>query len=155
MQKISKNKVFKDLVIPVLIAAAIVFTFTRFFGIGLVDGHSMEPTYSSGRPFIYHKTTDVDRGDIVVFYTTKLKANLVKRVIAKGGDKLELRDGNVYVNDTRVVEKYIKEKDTATNLKLTIPRGYIFVMGDNRNHSVDSRRFGLIASKYIYGKKVL
>ena len=147
------KKVAKDLLIPMIIAAIIVFIFTRFFGIGFVEGVSMKPTYHNGQIFLYNKSVkDLEDGDIVVFKSKELKSDLVKRVIAIQNEKLELKGGNVYVDGVLINEDYIKEKDNATNISVVIPRGYVFVMGDNRNHSIDSRSFGLIKETDIYGK---
>lgn len=157
MKKKNKNKdnkkVAKDLLIPMVIAAIVVFIFTRFFGLGFVEGISMKPTYHNGQLFLYNKSTsDIQDGDVVVFKSKELKSDLVKRVIATQNEKLELRSGDVYINGILINEDYIKEKDKTTNVSVVIPRGYVFLMGDNRKHSIDSRSFGLVKIEDIYGK---
>lgn len=149
---IDKKKILKDIVIPVLIAGVLVFTFTRFFGIGFIDGISMKPSYHNGQIFLYSKNNEVEKGDVVVFKARELKADLVKRVIATQGDKLEIKDGKTYIDGTLIDETFVKHKDKATVVSVVIPRGYVFVMGDNRTHSIDSRRFGLVKVSDIYGK---
>ena len=147
-----KKKVIKDIVVPICIATLLVFTFTRFFGIGFIDGVSMKPTYHNGQIFLYSKSNDVESGDVVVFRARELKADLVKRVIATENNKLEIKNGKTYIDGTLINESFVKHQDKSTALTVVIPRGYVFVMGDNRTHSIDSRRFGLVKVTDIYGK---
>jgi signal peptidase I len=110
---------------------------------------------------VYYKWMNVswghiERGDIVVFWYPKdPEKSFVKRVIGLPGDTVELRNGVVYVNGNEMQENYI---DPEYNRSLpSIPpkqvdAHYYFVMGDNRDNSSDSRIWGLVPEKYIYGK---
>ena len=152
MSGFNRKKILKEVVIPIAIAVVVVFGVTRFIGFGFVEGSSMKPTYNSGRLFIYQKTKDIEQNDIVMFYSRKLKADLIKRVIATENTNLEIRNGDLYINNIYIDEPYLKHKDKSLNVSCYVPRGYIYVMGDNRNHSVDSRKIGLIKISDVYGK---
>lgn len=143
-----------------LIALAILsFLIAYVFRIVGVEGSSMQPTLHNGdRLLLSAFDTQYERGDIVVVdrYT---KEPLIKRVIAVGGETVRIdEDGNVYINDVLIREPYIQGK---TELKefdgeVMIPRGYLFVMGDNRTVSKDSRmeEVGLVSVKDVVGKTV-
>lgn len=108
-----------------------------------------------------YKTHDVNRGDLVVFERPPQASNggegeikdLIKRVVAVGGDTLEGRDGHVYVNGERIDEPYLVDGTPTDNLpRQEIPDGFVFVMGDNRTNSEDSRVFGPIDEDTIVGR---
>ena len=120
-----------------------------------VDGDSMQPTMQHGdRLLLTYTASKLERGDIVVIDRYD-DDPLIKRVIARGGDTIEIANNKVYVNNVELVEPYIKGTTTARdmNSKITIPPGYIFVMGDNRTVSKDSRMntVGLISEKDVVG----
>lgn len=142
-----------------------------------VDGRSMLPTlHNADRLVMYRLFYQPKPGDIVVVSDYggnvldasgnvvpsgySLNENLIKRVIAVEGQKLEIdaSTGSVYVDDVRQDEPYINAPtttdDRAFTYPITIPEGYIFVMGDNRNHSTDSRSasVGLVRKEDVLGK---
>lgn len=141
-------------IVAALIVIVLILTYLlRIVG---VDGDSMQPTMQNGdRLLLTYTTSGLAQGDIVVIdrYDT---APLIKRVIAKSGDTVEIVGSQVYVNNVRLVEPYIKGTTTPRDMvgKITIPPGYIFVMGDNRTISKDSRMnaVGLIFEKDVVGK---
>ncbi|MFN7252953.1 MAG: signal peptidase I [Anaerobacillus sp.] len=83
------------------------------------------------------------------------KKHWVKRVIGEAGDTIEFKDGSVYRNGTELVESYIKEEMILPFETIVVPENYIFVMGDNRNGSEDSRNVGPIPKENVLGKALL
>lgn len=141
--------------------AFLVLLFTFVVRVVAVNGSSMVPTLNSGdRLLVQSSLFQVERGDVVVIdsYIDYGKP-LVKRVIAVGGDRVDINaeTGEVFVNGQLLDEPYIAE---ATRQKgdmefpLTVPEGYLFVMGDNRMHSTDSRYqdIGFIDERDILGQ---
>ena len=151
----------QSLVGSVLVVVAI-FTFgIRMLG---VDGHSMLNTLQHDdrllvvNPIVYH---DYQYGDIVILRKNGVFGNdpIVKRVIAVGGQTVDIDfdAGVVYVDGEALEEDYIREPTytaEGTEFPLTVPEGSIFVMGDNRNGSSDSRdyRLGTVDTRYVIGK---
>lgn len=129
-----------------------------------VSGSSMVPTLSSGDWLLISQSTKApERGDIVVVNdTAQLHEPIIKRVIAVAGDTINIdyETSTVYINGSEVSEPYILEameqplNRSLLRLPLTVPEGYVFVMGDNRNISLDSRytEVGLIDVREIQGR---
>lgn len=162
--KNDKNKSWRfvydwlDSLIYAVLLILVIFTF--FFRVVGVNGDSMNPTLQSGDWLTVSAITDeVETGDIVVItQPNSLNEPLIKRVIAKGGDtvNIDFIEGTVTVNGKILHEPYIAEKTEISGdyvYPLEIPEGYIFVMGDNRNDSLDSRfrTIGLIDERYVLG----
>lgn len=154
-----------DIVEMVLICTACIFIiFCLFIRMTVVEGDSMTNTLHDGE---YLLVSDVlytpAKGDIVVIndpskdqYNSIYSAPLVKRVIAVGGDTVEIRGGVVFVNGEAKSESYIREEMVNANMSaLTVPEHQVFVMGDNRNHSGDSRIFGTVDERCIVGKALV
>ena len=165
-ENIEKRELYEwvqALVCSVLVVV-VVFTFAvRLIG---VDGHSMVPTLQHGdRLLVVNALLDDDYGygDIVVLRKEAFMEDpIVKRVIATGGQTVDIdfATGSVYVDDALLKEDYINELtflEEGTEFPLTVPEGSIFVMGDNRNHSSDSRdsRLGTVDTRYVIGKAVM
>jgi signal peptidase I len=128
----------------------------------IVTGPSMEPTLYSGERLLINKFiyrfTEPARGDIVVFHPqARPREDYIKRVIAVAGETVEIRDGKVWVDGGALVEPYIKEPTYGQFGPVRVPRGKIFVLGDNRNNSQDSRYqdVGLVSLKSVIGKSAL
>ena len=146
-----------------VLAVVLLFTFVvRLIG---VDGHSMVPTLQDGdRLLVLNSLWDDDYqyGDIVVLRKdTFMEEPIVKRVIATEGQTVDIdfAAGNVYVDGELLEEDYINEPtyvEEGTEFPLTVPEGSIFVMGDNRNHSSDSRSsdLGTVDTRYVIGRAV-
>jgi signal peptidase I len=104
----------------------------------------------------YRWAPKIDRGDIVVFwYPEDPSKSYIKRVIGLPGDHIEVNDGVVRVNGQDVEESYLDPRLNLSHRSLAeqiIKANYYFVMGDNRDNSSDSRMWGLVPKKYIYGK---
>ncbi|MFI3209860.1 MAG: signal peptidase I [Peptostreptococcaceae bacterium] len=149
-----------------IIASALVLSFviTQFVKPTLVKGESMYPTLEENDYLIVnritHRFSGFESGDIIVFSTELLsddgKSNkdLVKRVIAVEGDKIKIENSNVYVNDVLIDEPYITDNQTDGVINLIVGEDEIFVMGDNRERSLDSRHqdVGLVKETDVMGK---
>jgi signal peptidase I len=127
----------------------------------IVDGESMLPTLENKERLIVNKAiyfiAEPNRGDILVFHATENK-DWIKRVIGEPGDVVEVRDDNLYVNDEIVDEPYLDVSKSISSGILTndfyevVPEGHIFVMGDNRQNSRDSRSIGSIPIDSVVGR---
>lgn len=142
----------------ITVAAIAVLVATLWLPVLQIYGSSMTPTLKDGQIIISVKTAQFELGDIVAFYyNNKI---LVKRVIAKQGDWIDIKeDGTVYVNDVLLNEPYVEELalgETNIELPYQVPDGRLFVMGDHRSTSVDSRNtaMGCVAEEQIVGKIV-
>lgn len=126
--------------------------------IGQVQGASMRPTYQEGQfvLLLRAKEKEYNRGDVVgVEYTAgEEKSILLKRIIAIGGDVVSCKSGQLYVNGQKVSESDHTVGKTSDIMAQTIPDGSVYLLGDNREHSMDSRSFGCMSCEDIIGKVV-
>lgn len=133
-----------------------IYLFRSFFCPAIVDGASMEPTLYDGQYLLtITNTKGIKRFDIAIM-KAKEQDNLiiVKRVIGLPGEEVEIRnDGSIYINGELLKEDYGKEVIQTGFTKVTVPEGSYFVMGDNRNNSLDSRfkEIGCIPIEDIIG----
>ena len=122
-----------------------------------VLGKSMEPSLKEGdRIFISKDVGKLERGDIVTYrYPEDEAQSFIHRIVGLPGEEMEIREGKVYINGQQLEESYVKAENIIYSQKLAPVKvsedGY-FVMGDNRDHSNDSRSWGALPKKYIYGK---
>lgn len=156
----------KEWIRDIIIAVAVAVLVMQFIKPTIVKEHSMEPTlYENNYIFLskqQYTFADIKRGQIVVFRSNIETENgadklLIKRVIALPGDTISIADGAVCLNGSLLVEAYIKEPFTNGYVEeMTVPEGRVFVMGDNRQNSLDSRddRVGLISTDTIIGMAV-
>lgn len=154
---IKKNNFFKEWVIPILSALVIVFLLRQFvfFNVYVPSG-SMIPTININDKVLVtriHNFNNLKRGDVIVFYSDELGETLVKRLIGLPGDKIEIKNGAVFVNGEKVEENYVKNKDNY-NGNFEVPQGKYFFLGDNRPVSLDARfwKEHYIDSSKIEGK---
>lgn len=142
--------------ILVVAAAITALLATRLFVLLEINGASMAPTLNEGEIVILRQTKDIETGDLMGFYYGgKI---LLKRVIGSAGDYIDIdEEGNVYVNNEMIDEPYLEEKKLGRcelDFPYQVPEGMIFVLGDNRAVSIDSRikAIGCVENGQIVGK---
>jgi signal peptidase I len=145
----------ETLALALLLFLAINFVSARI----RVDGSSMVPSFHDGDYVIVNRLAyrlgEIERGDVIVFpYPLDPEEDFIKRVIGLPGDRIAVNGGIVYLNGLPVEEDYIEEPMQASYAEVVVPEGYVFVMGDNRNDSDDSRRWGPLSIDAIIGKAV-
>ena len=153
------HSVFRSTIFTLVVVASIaVLIATLWMPVLRIYGVSMNPSLEDGNIVISVKESKFDPGEVVAFYyNNKI---LVKRAVARAGDWVDIDDsGNVYVNNVLLNEPYIKEKalgDCNIELPYQVPEGRIFVIGDNREVSIDSRNtaVGCVAEEQIVGKLI-
>lgn len=135
------------------------------FKLMVVEGQSMYPTLKNEDYLIVNKLAygfdDIpNRGDIIAFESkfksnkTDKKMKLVKRIIALPGEHIVIKNNKVYINDKILDESYLDEVNTEGNIDFVVPNNEVFIMGDNRQNSFDSRfeEFGTVSIDDIIGK---
>jgi signal peptidase I len=149
---------FKD-VLETLVLAGLLFLAINAVSARIrVDGSSMVPTLSDGQFVmvnrLVYKYSDPSHGDVVVFhYPRDPDQEYIKRIIGLPGDTVSLKNGQVYLNGQQLDEPYIAAS-THTTGEWQVPGDHLFVLGDNRNNSQDSRNFGFVSMDNVVGKAV-
>lgn len=148
----------------VLVTMLVISLFFHFFMLARVKGESMAPGYHDGDRVLvsrfYYDLQAPEYNDLVIIqYTSSNLAApslMIKRVVGLPGDHLEFRDGKLYRNEVLVEEPYLLDQDvTFPDRHVIVLEGEVFVMGDNRENSIDSRHFGCIdIQSQIIGKVI-
>lgn len=145
----------------IIFAVVVAFICRKFiFAPITVQGVSMMPTFQENNKLIVSKLTRIDRSDMVVFHSPISNEDFIKRVIGLPGDHVEMKNDQLLINGELYKEPYLQENkknisltETLTeDFQVDVPKNYLFVMGDNRRHSNDSRKFGFIHEDSIIGE---
>lgn len=156
---------FLDIVEVIVFAIAIfLFVYLLVLQPHKIKGDSMQPNFPDGEFLLADKVTyrlrEPKRGDVVVFQApVSPDEEYIKRIIAIPGERVAIREGKIYINDTLLTEPYLS-KTLITNpgnfakegQEILVPENYYFVLGDNRAASSDSRTWGFVPFKSINGR---
>jgi len=148
------REILESVILAVVLAAVIrLWLFEPFY----IPSPSMQPTLYPGDRIIVNKLSyrlhPPERGDVIVFkFPLDPQRDFVKRVVALEQETIEVRQGYVYINGRRLEEPYLPHELVPDYGPIKVPRGHLFVMGDNRNNSEDSRFWGPLNQKYLIGK---
>lgn len=158
-----------DTIQTILITASVLMVFYAFIiQPNQVSGSSMYPTFKD-KEYLLSYLLDVrfdkyKKGDVVVFHSPiELDKLYIKRVIGIPGDRIMLQDGKVFLNGQQLDESVYLKPDVQTyggaslpdGVERIVPAGYIFVMGDNRPYSSDSREWGFLDKSRVVGKSLV
>lgn len=161
----SIEKTIKEYAVSIIVCVIIALIIKTFvIARADVDGWSMYPTLKNEDVLFINRVSSIKknykRGEIVIFDSHNKEDDIyIKRIIAVAGDEIEIRDGKVYLNGEELEEEYL-DHDSKTEpgffmknkKKYKVPEGHIFVMGDNREGSEDSRNFGPVSLEQVQGK---
>ena len=159
-------KILKKMAYPFACAVLIILNILAFsLEVRATEGKSMLPTLSNGYVFVdkaspyFKENAGLEFYDLVCLLDVKIEGqscdkNLLKRVIGLPGDLIEIKNGVVFRNGEVIDDYAIEHKDTVTNLTAKVSKGHIFVLGDNRTNSLDSRVIGEVSLENVLGKVV-
>jgi signal peptidase I len=146
-----------NLALQLVVLAALIAAF--FVRLPQVTGLSMEPHIRSGEYVLIntfaYRIGAPRRGEIVAFrHDGDARAVFIKRVIGVQGDRVRIERGQVYVNGTKLDEPYVRHADGRSFAEITVPPAAVYVLGDNRAESEDSRLFGPVADERLIGRAI-
>lgn len=159
LKKIGRSvwEFLKTLIIAFVLAQLIMVSVAQAFQ---VEQYSMEPTLlPRDRVLVdkfFYRLRKQHRGDVIVLrYPLNPQRNYIKRIVGLPGDTLEVKGGTLYANGRRVTEPYLNGTPQGDYGPFVVPDDSVFVMGDNRNNSEDSRAFGALKKEFIVGEALL
>lgn len=156
--------VFEMIQVVVFAVAIFLFVYLLLTQPHKINGASMEPNFFDSQYLLTDKVSyrigKPERGDVIVFEAPPTQEEeFIKRIIALPGEQVSVQDGKVFVNKKELVESYLSSQVITRNAKffspdkvLTVPEDEYFVLGDNRDHSLDSRTFGFVTREMVTGK---
>lgn len=156
--KKGKKSMIRELLETVISAGIIAFIIITFIGqVTVVKGASMEPTLHNNERLVANKISyrfeTPERGEIIIFRPPlEIKRNYIKRIIGVPGDKIEIANGEIYLNDKKLEEAYVKNRSYENMPPTIVPDNSFFVLGDNRPNSSDSRYWGFVPRKNVVGR---
>lgn len=144
MNNSSLKKIFIDWIMPVFIAVILALLIQKYLLYKVfIPSESMKATLNVGDHLFVTRVYNPEklkRGDIVVFNSEELNQILIKRLIGLPGDKVEIIEGVVYINDEKLDEPYVENRDSKSAI-FEVPEGKLLFLGDNRNNSYDAREW--------------
>ncbi len=150
-----RRELFETLLLVISIYCLVNLATARY----VVEGASMEPNFRTDQLIVVNRAAYVfgvpARGDVIVFHDPEDPSHdFIKRVIGLPGEKIQIRDGNVFVNDVKLYEPYIAQfcEDRRCDGVWTTDAEHYFVLGDNRSHSHDGHNFGPLDRSLIIGQ---
>lgn len=156
-RKAERSHAFREVLQTLILAVVLYFLIDLVIARVRVENISMLPTLQPGEFLLVNKMAyelgDFNRGDIVVFHYSP-EEDYIKRVIGLPGDTVEIGDGRVLVNGQLLEEPYISAPPQYTG-SWEVPEGSLFVLGDNRNQSSDSHRWGFIDEESVIGEAMV
>lgn len=160
LRSLLKSAVVEIVVLVVLAFALAMTTKTYVVEAYEIKGRSMVPTFEDGQRVVVLKLfSEIERGDIVIFSTEEDPSkDLIKRVVALPGERIQISKGKVRIDGEPLGESYLQDQDFGlydAGIDEYVPKGEIYVLGDNRDDSHDSRRFGSISEGSLKGKVVV
>lgn len=138
----------KIIILTILLS---IFIITRFFGLAIVSGNSMEPNFKDGNIVLLQMVYNLKRFDVVTIKTDDYGI-VIKRVIGLPNETIEYKDDSLYVNGEFVEDTF--GSGITNDFKITLNNDEYFCMGDNRQNSIDSRDLGPFKEKYIIAKSI-
>lgn len=154
-------KEIKEWTVSLAVAMIVALLFQNYvYAQSEVQNVSMQNTLVAGQRLIEDKWSyrfhEPRHGDIVIINGPESDLRLIKRVVGLPGDVIDIQNGQVYINGETINEEYVKGQTFAGSIPIpfTVQEGQLFVMGDNREHSFDSRAIGPISRSSIEGKAV-
>lgn len=161
-RKWAHSKKMTIMVGSIILMLLIIQGLSHFYAIGCVEGDSMKPILSNNKLIVIQKHPDrLKRSDIIVFKVPQMSnKEFVKRIIGLPGDTIYASQGNIYVNGKKLTNQYDSQSTADFTLKeisgrTTVPEDKLFVLGDNRSHSTDSRNFGFVDKTEVKGEVIM